>query len=417
MTSRRPPGGETTAFVWIWLPGAESPVVCGRVDQRPGRVIFGYGRRYLDRPDAIPVYAPELPLRAGAIEPAPGLEIAGCLADAAPDSWGQRVILNALLGPGAAETGELGPLSYLLHSGSDRIGALDFQASPQRHVPRGGGADLATLERAAELIQSGESLPAELEAAVAAGSSVGGARPKALLADGDRRLIAKFSSLTDTYPIVRGEFVAMRLAALCGLRVAPVELTQANGKDVLLVERFDREPGSGARRAMVSALTLLELPEYAPREASYARLAQLIRERFSEPAETLRELFARITFNILSGNTDDHARNHAAFWDGRTLALTPAYDICTYVRGGGEATQAMIIGPPEDPFRFSQLAGCVRHARVYGLSSDQAREIIDAQRETIDAHWDAVCDQAVLAGAERALLRRVFPAAYALEGY
>ena len=75
---------------------------------------------------------------------------------------------------------------------------------------------------------------------------------------------------------------------------------------------------------------------------------------------TLRELFSRITFNILAGNNDDHARNHAAFWDGIELTLTPAYDICPQPRAGGETAQVMAIG--EDGYRMSQVAGCVARA-------------------------------------------------------
>lgn len=413
MTSDAP-----TAFVWIWLPGTEEPVVAGRVDRRADRLVFGYGRSYLERPDAIPIYEPELPLRPGAIEPLPTLHAAGCLLDARPDSWGQRVILNRLLGASASDTARLDDLTYLLHAGSDRIGALDFQPSPSEYAPRGTtGATLEDLARAAELLQAGEPLPPELEVAMTAGSSVGGARPKALLRDGERRLIAKFSSPTDTYPIVRGEFLAMRMAERCGVRVAPVELTTAGGRDVLLVERFDRIPGTARRRLIVSALTMLGLPETAPREASYANLVPIIRRTFTDAGATLRELFARIVFNILSGNTDDHARNHAAFWDGRALTLTPAYDICTYLRGGGEATQAMVIGADDDPYRFSNVSGCVERAGVYGLTRAQAREIVARQLTAIDEHWVDVCEQARLARGERDLFRRVFPHTYALEGY
>jgi len=200
MTSR--PGNPRTAYVWIWLPGAGAPVVAGRVDQRADRLIFGYGTSYQNRENAISIYEPDLPLRAGSIEPPDGFEIAGCLLDAGPDSWGRRVIINRLLGASAAatDTGELSHLSYLLNSGSNRIGALDFQESSDEYVQL--GDDSATLEDLAQfsaLIQAGEPVPEELEAAMIAGSSVGGARPKALLRDGERQLIAKFSSLTDTY--------------------------------------------------------------------------------------------------------------------------------------------------------------------------------------------------------------------------
>ena len=79
------------AFVWIWLPGRTAPVVAGRVRAEDDRFVFVYGRSYLARDDAIPVYAPELPLRRGAIAPEPPLPIANALRDASPDAWGRRV--------------------------------------------------------------------------------------------------------------------------------------------------------------------------------------------------------------------------------------------------------------------------------------------------------------------------------------
>ena len=128
----------------------------------------------------------------------------------------------------------------------------------------------------------------------------------------------------------------MRLAARAGLKVAPVRLEHVAGKDVLLVERFDRTKTNGkwTRKAMVSALTLFGLDEMMARYASYEDLAEIIRHRFTAPKATLHELYGRLVFNILCGNTDDHARNHAAFWDGARLTLTPAYDICPQSRAG-----------------------------------------------------------------------------------
>src|SRR3546814_2737221 len=88
---------------------------------------------------------------------------------------------------------------------------------------------------------------------------------------------------------------------------------------------------------------MLGLDEMMARYASYQDLAEIVRHRFTDPSAILRQLFARIVFNILCGNTDDHARNHAAFWDGERLTLTPAYDICPQGRSGQEASQAMLI--------------------------------------------------------------------------
>jgi serine/threonine-protein kinase HipA len=161
---------------------------------------------------------------------------------------------------------------------------------------------------------------------------------------------------------------------------------------------------------------MLELDEMLARYASYADLAQIVRERFTDARLTLNELFARITFNILVGNNDDHARNHAAFWDGAALTLTPAYDICPQPRAGGEAAQAMAIAA--DGYRMSQVAGCVEAASTYLLSGADAREIIDHQIDVIGSQWKEVCDVARMTEVERAYFwERQFLNPYAVQGY
>ena len=391
-------GQPETAFVWIWLPDATEPVVAGRVDQVGESLVFRYGRTYLEREGRISIYEPELPLVAGEQLPQVGTTH-GCIADGGPDSWGQRVILHRRLGHGTHDATDLRRLTYLMAAGSDRIGALDFQKSATDYVAREADAvPVEELANAAQHVEDGVQLPPALSESLLRGTSIGGARPKAQLEDGDRRLIAKFSSTTDVYPVVQGEFAAMRLAGLAGIDVPRVEITEALGKKIMLVERFDRLPG-GRRRAMVSALTVLGLGEAGGRYASYADLARIIRTRFTDPDATLRELFARITFNILTSNTDDHARNQAAFWDGEGLTLTSAYDICPHPRSGGEAEQVMAIG--EDGWRYSQLAGCVARAATYHLSHADAQEILDHQIDVIETQWGDVCDHARLTQVER----------------
>lgn len=416
MTSKRP----DEAFVWVWLPGAEQPVVAGRLRERSGETRFIYGKTYLERDDAISLYAPELPLRDGWITPLPYLTAPGCIIDARPDGWGQRVIMNRLLGAAAAETdpADFGLLRFLLESGSDRTGALDFQESPDQYIARDREAGtLEELATSAQKVEEGVPLSPAVDAGLLHGSSIGGARPKALLEDGQGQLIAKFSSSDDPYAVVKGEFVAMKLAQRAGLKVAPVQLTNALDKVVLLVERFDRIPGTGQRRGVVSALTMLGLSEMSAGAASYAELSQIIRRDFTDPLVNLRELLSRITFNILIGNTDDHARNTAAFWDGQVLALTPAYDICPIFRLGGEATQGMIIGDDTDSFRFSQVAGCVERASIYQLTEAEAREIVDRQIDVIEQGCLELFEQAELSHIEREQLSRVILHDYALEGY
>lgn len=421
MTSRpAPAAAPTEAFVWIWLPGQTTPVVAGRLAKAAdGTYAFNYGQSYLARTNAISLYERELPLQTGALPLLPGLSMPGCIRDASPDAWGRRVIINRTMGlaGAAAAAVDLDELTYLLESGSDRIGALDFQTSATVHTPR--AAKPATLEmllQAAEMVEQGLPLTPELDAALRHGSSIGGARPKAMIEDGDKKFIAKFSASNDLYSVVKAEYIAMRLAAECGLIVAPVRLARALNKDVLLVERFDREHTNDGwrRKALLSALTLLELDELMARHASYVDLADIVRQRFTNPRETLRELFGRLVFNILCGNTDDHARNHAAFWDGVRLSLTPAYDICPQSRTGTEANQAMhILGTRHE----SQLRLCLEAAAMFLLTPAEAETLIRGQLAVIRQSFDAVCDEASLSQVDRALLRsRQFLNAYAFEG-
>ena len=410
------PLDDKSAFVWIWLPGEVQPVVAGKLTKHGGQLLFNYGQSYLKSAKAISIFDKELPLKSGVLPLPTGLNMPGCLRDAAPDAWGRRVIINKQLGLKNKDkhTDELDEITYLLASGSDRIGALDFQRSATVYKPRAlVNVSLEELMASAERVEQGVPLSPELDHALYHGSSIGGARPKALIDAEGRKFVAKFSSSSDLHSVVKAEFIAMRLAQLVGLNVANVSLVKSSHKDVLLIERFDRVPATQdwQRRSMLSALTLLGLDELMARYASYEDLTHIIRHRFTAPAVTLSELFGRIVFNILSGNTDDHARNHAAFWDGSNLELTPAYDICPQGRTGNEATQAMLISGSD---RASQLASCIHAAALFFLTKTQAIELIAAQVKIIGKHWRGVCDEAGLTEVDRNLLwRRQFLNPYA----
>ena len=403
---------EREAFVWIWLPNETEPVVAGRLEAENSNIQFNYGKSYLERigdtKPAIAIYQPELPLKAGVLPLTEGLTMPGCIRDAAPDAWGRRVIINKILGYKGSngDTAELDELTYLLESGSDRIGALDFQRSPTQYVPRvANNVTLEALVGSAERVEKGLPLTAELDQALFHGSSIGGARPKALIQDRGTKYVAKFSSSTDLYSVVKAEFIVMRLAELAGLNVAPVQLVKAANKDVLLVERFDRvaKGDQWSRKSMVSALTLLGLDDMMARYASYETLAEIIRHRFTAPKATLKELFSRLVINILCGNTDDHARNHAAFWDGNELTLTPAYDICPQGRTGNEASQAMLIFGNNN---LSQLKTCLETAHNFMLSEEEARSIFEKLTAAIELHWEPVCEEAKLSKVDKKLLWR-----------
>jgi len=384
-------------FVWTWLPGSTEPVVAGATERRGEVIRFYYANSYLERDDSISLYQPELPLARGYLEPRDGLTLAGCLRDATPDAWGRRVI-EARLG---APENSLPEETYMLQSGANRFGALDFQPQRDRYRPDVDHATLDELHEAARRLQDGRSLSREMEEALAHGTTIGGARPKVLVQGADGvQWIAKLSSTSDTiFSVINAEGAAMQLARTAGLDVSHAEVTTSLGRDVLLVRRFDRT-ADGGRRHVVSGLTMAGEDEVGARYVTYPSILDVLREHGSEPGGVGRALFERIAFNIAIGNSDDHARNHAAFWDGSQLALTPAYDLAPGSRHGETATQAMAFDY-DGRVRTSSFAALLSEAPTYGLTAAVAREAIAQLVDSIRANWDDAAETARLTRADR----------------
>ncbi len=112
-------------------------------------------------------------------------------------------------------------------------------------------------------------------------------------------------------------------------------------------------------------------------------------------------------------NTDDHARNHAAFWDGKELTLTPAYDICPQGRSGNEASQAMLISGGNN---LSQFKSCLEAAHHFLISKEDMRAIFEHHESVIEDHWDAIFAEAQLSQVDKKLLwRRQFLTPYSVD--
>lgn len=391
------------AFVWIWLPDETGAVLCGKLRQSSGELQFYYGKSYLERTNAISLDMRELPLESGMFRPRFG-EMHSVIRDASPDAWGRRVLLYRL------NQGTVTELDFLTNVGSDRIGALVMTPSSD-HVPfkEPETATIDQLVEAAAFIEYGQPLPDALVTALVHGSGVGGARPKALLydnhADHPLSWIAKFSSSTDQYPVVRSELAAMWLAGQCRINVPAVRLVESLGKDVLLVERFDRiqEDDGIKRRMMISGLTALQLHETESRLASYLDLTGFIRRYAKDAVRDNAQLFHRMLFNILIGNNDDHARNHAFFWGGTHYHLTPAYDICPMLRSGLSVNQAMVIG---NQGRRSTIKNALSEAGLFGLAEKEAAVIAEELVEKIETLWDDASDFAHLTRFQSDVLRK-----------
>lgn len=391
-------------IIFIYFPGQTEAVPAGRLELiEQGTQLaasrFAYGLRYLRRRDALPVDPVSLSLDeagegAGLVPPA-GLTLFGAIRDAAPDAWGRRVIENRLRAPpnGLPES------VYLDHAGPHRAGALDVRLTPTSLAAGGllpSIVDLGHLLEAAGRIEAGEPVPAHLEQFFTGGPSLGGARPKAVLTAQGREWVAKFPARNDPLDIPVVEWATLQLAREAGLNVPATRLeTLPDGRKILLIERFDRVPVAQgmARRHMVSALTLLGLHERHSLDASYAAITDALGEHGvgGSIATDRAELFARMVFNILVSNDDDHLRNHAFLYDpaGRGWRLSPLYDVVPRPQVAQERRLHLSVGPQG---RLATLDNALAGAGRFGLHPPQAARIIDRVARVVRS-WRTVFEQ------------------------
>jgi serine/threonine-protein kinase HipA len=341
---------------------------------------FGYAPEYLARRDAYEL-DPALPLSSGAQQTPVGRPIFGAFSDCAPDRWGRRLIHRAerqrAHREGDAER-SFGEIHYLLGVRDDlRQGALRFRSSETAvflaeetsGVPH--LIDLPRLLSAAERLEHEDASDIDLQTLLRAGSSLGGARPKAHVLDrGGRVAIAKFPSpAKDEWDVIRWEAVALTLARDTGISVPAFALHTIDGKAVLIVDRFDRN--RDRRVGYVSAMTMLEANDGD--EGSYLDIADVIEHQSASAGEDLRELWRRIAFSIIISNTDDHLRNHG-FLRNTTAgwSLSPAFDLNPDPRPGPKYLSTAI----DYDATAANLGTLLEVAGHFRLTPNEARDVL-----------------------------------------
>ena len=389
---------ERECYVYIVPPGATEFITAGRFQVVPtpdgepvGRFI--YGRRYLDRNDAVEFDPVELRLRRGLYETARMGGFFGAIRDSMPDFWGRCVIERS------ARQTQLEEFDYLMYGPDDRAGALGFglnvePPAPQRRFNR--TLDLESLQISADAVIIDDpnlagSAAKQVEALMLAGTSMGGARPKAVVEHGRDLWMAKFTRHDDRWNHPRVEHGLLTLAKACGLYVADSDIATVGGRDVLLVRRFDRDRvETGYRRhRMVSALTLLQSDEnpVARRDWSYILLADEIRRVSMKPKTDLNELFGRMCFNAVVSNLDDHPRNHALLAKDRGWRLSPAFDLTpTPMIALERRDLAMTCG---NVGRYANRNNLLSQHGRFLLSREEATAILDQITDTVQSTWRA----------------------------
>lgn len=385
-------------YVYITLPKKVTATTAGRFvldtaasGEQVGR--FVYGKSYLKNPEAVPIDPIFLKLSDETYATTQLSGVFGALRDAGPDYWGRRIIEKHTGKPA------LGEMDYLLQSPDDRAGALGFGLNTIPPAPRrqfNKTLDLAKLQSLADALIEDE-IPSDPDAPqvqelLLLGTSMGGARPKAVVQDDVGLWIAKFNEPDDRWNYARVEHAMLRLARQCGINASESRLETVAGKDVLLVKRFDRQKLTGgyARARMISGLTILNSDETrdARTKWSYLILVEELRRIVSEPEKDAHELFRRICFNALISNLDDHPRNHAVIASDVDWSLSPAYDLTPLpVVSLDRRDLALVCG---DQGRFANAKNILsQHARFL-MQRDDAEKTITEIRTQVEHWYDTV---------------------------
>lgn len=373
---------EREVYIYVQLPETTQSVPAAllkvtRQDDGTSVGRFRYGDRYVERANAISFDPFQLPLGRETQEFTKLKGIPGAVRDAAPDAWGRRVIEHKL----ERDPADLDEIDYLVNGPQEGAGYLSFGLSRDPPAPRrpyNKIHQLRDLIAAAEAVEDGKRVPEYLLEQLEPGTSMGGARPKATVEDERQLWLAKFPERADRFNVQRIEFATLELARKCGLRVTQARIEQVSGRDVLMLQRFDRRPAESGylRLGMVSGLTLLDAEDsYTDRERwSYPLMADQLRRWSEQPEKDCAELFLRMAFNAAVTNNDDHPRNHALLRETDGWRLSPAYDLVpSPVVSIERRDLALTVG---EFGRTASLYNLVSRCERFGLSSKRALTIV-----------------------------------------
>lgn len=391
---------------FVFIDGLEdTPIVCGTVtlDTTKQYGEFRYGKSYLLRQDAFPLDPIKLPL-GNSIYTTTNLKgVFGVLADAGADSWGHKVILSL------HNTKPKSEIEFLLAGSGMGVGSLVFSLSSQSSkskVNKNTLGDIPMLLKAKDAILKDEKIPPEAKKAFEYGASMGGARPKTTISDGNVAYLAKFNRSEDLFNHAKVEHAAMTMLKQLTTRVATTKVLETNNGDALLVERFDLL-GTRPTHHFISANSLINLRSVNNSSLidrySYGFLSEFIMKYSSTPDDAV-ELFYRMVFNVLIGNTDDHTRNHAFLYSfkNKDWRLSPAYDVLPINPNGQHGMGIGLDG------RRGTIENLLSQSERFGLKRFKAEKMIKAVLDLV-TQWQFYFKQHGVGSGDIERLKTIIP--------
>ena len=263
-------------------------------------------------------------------------------ADSLPDMFGSIIFKAWLESKDQRHISILEQLAYVANRG---MGALEY--SPSKELPKHASIDLdeiiETLKEVLDLKSTSSQSQLNSQALInifKIGSSAGGARPKVLISEhkttgtiipGDleysdnyKHYLVKLAIDEEVnYPREIVEYCYYLISKDLGITMMDSKLIEDKHFATL---RFDRQQGK--KLHVLTATGMTGWNYKAPSVSSYENLFKLCSFLNISQAQ-VEELFKRMVFNVIYGNTDDHLKNHSFIYNVQTdnWDLSPAYDI------------------------------------------------------------------------------------------
>jgi serine/threonine-protein kinase HipA len=352
----------------------------------------------------------------------------GLLADSLPDRFGNRLIELWLQQKGRSVE-DFSSIERLCYIGSRGMGGLEFKPALTRESKKSIHLEVSELTAlAGEILSTRSRLKVNLKGResealntiIRVGTSAGGARAKAVIAwnpetrevrsgqvpapEGFEPWILKFDGVRDrelgaTQGFGRVELAYHRMAAACGIEMTECRLLEEGGRAHFMTRRFDRA-GRGNKIHMQSLCAMGHYDFNMAGAFGYEQaLAVIQRLNLGYPA--LREMFRRMTFNVIARNQDDHTRNIAFLMDQMgKWSLSPAFDVMWAYSSEGPWTNRhqMRINGKHGDFKRNDL---LEVADGFGIR--EGSEMIEQVTETV-GRWP---DFAAEAGVDAQMIVRI----------
>jgi serine/threonine-protein kinase HipA len=377
----------TRVEVRLELPSG--PRTVGHLLDADRRIHFEYAPEFVAT--GLPLSPFKLPLRTGVFSDGfPEFHgLYGLFFDSLPDGWG-LMLMHRRMRKRDIDPNRISALAWLQYMGTRAMGALSYHPADAPELEAPMDVALKTLAAEAVAVFEGrtDSVLPELEAA---GSSPGGARPKAVVALGpkDRVLVGvealppgfehwlvKFPAKGDLDDAGALEETYARMARGAGLRIPETRLLPLDKRRrCFAVKRFDRQ--GSTRVHMHSIGGLLHASHRLP-SLDYADLLAATGTLTRSQAEVV-EGFRRLCFNVLACNRDDHVRNFSYLMSAAgEWTFSPAYDLI-YSEGMRGHHTTSVNGETLAPTQEHVM----RIADAHGLRRKDALAMIDQVRSSV----------------------------------